>query len=292
MPHTSHRKKQGQKKRLQVNSEDGWTTITSSSSGASDAQKSHESGFSRTFLIPHNSNAHPADIPEGYTLDKLNEDYSRYEKVWTNSQCSKELATILQERIAGTQHGQQPVFTDKLDNCVCIGLGSMVDAVSRRAALLQFAALKQILSILDEERTRPALRSSCIAQDPVFNELDMDFLATTHQVTILRDPEKAASHISNSTFLYAPHCEWSFLLPALQGGAMSPSLVVCNDIEPLISGPLSTSLHGLVSDKAREFVHLPAREAVAFPRFEPHDSVFNDLSIYWRASEPSRDDKC
>jgi SRR1 len=74
------------------------------------------------------------------------------------------------------------------------------------------------------------------AQDPVFNTLDVSFLSS-HLITVLPTPT-ALSHLTATTFLFAPHCERSFLLPVL--GGHDPALVICNDIEASVAGYVYT----------------------------------------------------
>ncbi|KAH0538696.1 hypothetical protein FGG08_004713 [Glutinoglossum americanum] len=73
---------------------------------------------------------------------------------------------------------------------------------------------------------------SIYAQDPVFNTLDISFLSS-RSITVLTSPA-ALSHITSATFLFAPHCERSFLLPALEG--KDPEVVMCNDVEASVIG--------------------------------------------------------
>jgi hypothetical protein len=70
------------------------------------------------------------------------------------------------------------------------------------------------------------------AQDPVFNTLDASFLSS-HSIMVLPSPT-ALSRLTSTTFLFAPHCERSFLLPALEG--KDPEIAMCNDIEASVMG--------------------------------------------------------
>ena len=74
------------------------------------------------------------------------------------------------------------------------------------------------------------------AQDPVFNTLDTSFLSS-RLITVVPTPT-ALTHLASTTFLFAPHCERSFLLPVL--GSHDPALAICNDIEASVTGCVYT----------------------------------------------------
>ncbi|KAI9843273.1 MAG: hypothetical protein M1837_006488 [Sclerophora amabilis] len=268
MPHTARKKKQHpQKKRIQVEAEDGWTTITFTGLGGSHSHGTR-APQGRTRLAP-------AEIPDGYSIDALKKDYMRHDETWKSSQCSSELTALFGQRVI---KGQGRTLR-RIDNCVCLGLGSIVDPFSRRFAHFQLAALQQVLSILDD--SDGSHMSKRVAQDPAFNHIDAEFLET-QDFTVLQNPE-AFEHINDSTFLYAPHCEWSFLLPALRGKP-TPPLVLCNSLDPLVSGPLSATVPIEQLETARDITQ-KNRNCARFPRFEPFESAFNDLSIYWSGND-------
>jgi hypothetical protein len=82
--------------------------------------------------------------------------------------------------------------------------------------------------------------------------------------------------MDESTVIYAPHCERSFFFPGIKG--KDPQLVICNSMEPLISGPMSGCISSEDLDIAQAF--LQGRTGYEFPIFHEDETVFNDLTIY------------
>jgi SRR1 len=117
------------------------------------------------------------------------------------------------------------------------------------------------------------------AQDPVFNTLDKALLESL-DITVAETPDGFAL-IDDSTYIYAPHCERKFFLPALRN--KDPALVICNDMEWHISGPLSVTMPEIESKIATDFIK--NKVATAFPLYAPNDSAFNDLCIYTKSAE-------
>ncbi|KAI9812316.1 MAG: hypothetical protein M1827_004765 [Pycnora praestabilis] len=261
MPHTSRRRVQTHRKRTQVHDSDGWTHIATSR---------HHQDWSKTSpRIPLG----PAETPEGLTTEKLQEEYSRHKRIWAASDCCKALNTILTQQTLVKGEGDAE-WELRIDKCICLGLGSLVDPVSRRYSMFQLGALQSILEVLN---TRVNI-SSIYAQDPVFNDLDKELLGSLN-ITVIEDPQ-VFSRIDQSTFVYAPHCERSFLLPGLAG--KNPALMVGNDMAHMITGSLSSSLTAAELQIGRDFVQ--DRTTTAFPAFEAAENAFNNTTIYWRSS--------
>ena len=129
MPHTS--RKPGPpnrpRKRHHLDVGNGWTTIVSSPFVA------------KTSPTPP-SNFEPATIPPGLTIEKLCDEYARHKKTWEESACCAEVAEALRKKLSGRR--------DKVDGCVCLGLGSLTDGRSRRVGMLQLAVLETVVGIL------------------------------------------------------------------------------------------------------------------------------------------------
>lgn len=70
------------------------------------------------------------------------------------------------------------------------------------------------------------------AQDPVFSSLDEELLDSMN-ITVVKHPT-AFELIDEQTFLFAPHCDRSFLLPGLR--EREPLLVIANSFESLLDG--------------------------------------------------------
>lgn len=83
---------------------------------------------------------------------------------------------------------------------------------------------------------RPGLRNGgpakVYAQDPLFTELDVAFLASLEIVVV--EAPAATALVTPSTFVYAPHCERCFFLPAMQG--TDAALIICNALESVADG--------------------------------------------------------
>ncbi|KAI9812212.1 MAG: hypothetical protein M1832_000481 [Thelocarpon impressellum] len=258
MPHTSRRRPPPRPRRQRQQTDDGWTTITTTSS---------RPGPRRS--IAHESPIRPAELPPGATLDSLRLEYARQETVWQASTCHATLRLELARL--------RPV---SLKSCVCLGLGSLA---GRRHSLLQLAALLTCLDVLGDFAAASAgLRDEpcpLYAQDPAFNALDEALLAS-FGISVVPDPD-AFGLMDASTFLYAPHCERSFLYPAVDG--KEPALAICNGFASAVSGPMSAFVSAREVDIARSF--LQKRTASAFPSLEEAEGTFNDLVIYGRAHE-------
>ncbi len=129
MPHTSRNKKPTQPKRVQVADEDGWTHIIKGSG-------------SHTWKAP---SAHlrrePPDIPAGFTLVKLQQQYETYQAEWEASHSRNRLEVLLD---CGTNGVERP----EICNAVCLGLGSMFDPEHKKHSFFQLAAFRTILSAL------------------------------------------------------------------------------------------------------------------------------------------------
>lgn len=70
-----------------------------------------------------------------------------------------------------------------------------------------------------------------IFQDPIFNPLDRGILASLGYI-VLENPE-AFSKINESTFVFAPHLEFSAYATALEGAL--PALCIANDIDEYLN---------------------------------------------------------
>ncbi|KAI9676465.1 MAG: hypothetical protein M1817_000622 [Caeruleum heppii] len=264
MPRSSTKNKPIHPKRIHQAAEDGWTTIVTLRS-----RKPQNNRHSHT----EQRKLEPAPIPKGCTLPQLQEEFARHETTWKNSTCHDALERRLRQAVDG-------MGSARLKRCVCVGLGSLSGERSRRISMVQLNCLRQCLKILAAIHQIDQI----YAQDPVFNSLDEQLLATMN-ITVVQDPE-AFDLIDETTFLLAPHCERSFLLPGLRG--RDPLLVVANSFESLLNGPLSATIS--VEDRQLAQLFLGRRVAARFPDFEELPSAFNDLMIYWRQPDVKDDD--
>ena len=246
MDQKKHRKKKKQQhsKRIQVVDDQGWTHVTTSTTAFS-----KKSGPRRYVPIPAvDDRLVPAEIPDGFTLEKLRDRYEWHKNRWLTSEAWEAVRGVLEGEMAKSN-------VVEFDNCVCIGLGSLSGLLRgglvdrRTVSLFQVAALAEILEyactydiyILSDRIDTACLPSvvfccvtapglirnnhelarsvsrvkigRCFAQDPVFNSLDQEFLQSIG-IEVVQTPE-AFGMVNEKTFLYAPGAERTHLLDLL-----------------------------------------------------------------------------
>lgn len=134
------KKRQQQKhhKRIEVVDDEGWTHVTTAGK---------KSGPRSRVPIPAvEDKLAPAEIPDGFTLEKLKDRYEWHKDRWQTSTTWEAVKGVLDVEVKKSTKG--------FDNCVCIGLGSpsgllrggLVDR--RTISLFQLAALASILECI------------------------------------------------------------------------------------------------------------------------------------------------
>ncbi|KAI5279883.1 hypothetical protein KEM54_003984 [Ascosphaera aggregata] len=274
-------------KRTKVVDADGWTHVVVMNS---QLRESHHKGFDRK---PSSSAAFlgradvfvPAEAPDGLTFDQLSSKFQAHLERWKDSDAWKQL----QETLKSEQLRDLKV---KIEQCVCIGLGSpsgllrggMVDR--RAVSMYQLAALVSLLHNLN--RDAPAVSDldaksdaefpassnpiKCYAQDPVFNELDIKLLESLG-ITVLTDT--AFTLVDRTTFLYAPGAERAQLALLLE---KCPPLFFGGPLSDLSS--VTSSVERAAEAKAID-TYAAKSSAMRMPGFEPSESAFWKMGLFW-----------
>lgn len=122
--------KKAQQKRLQVTDTAGWTHIVR----GSQAQKHQK------YLTPVDQ-LRPTQVAKGLTIENACDKFERYRKAWGESQHYEQLKAILDRQmlVAGMP---------SINNCVCLGLGSLTGTSSDESSWYQLAILMSVLEIL------------------------------------------------------------------------------------------------------------------------------------------------
>ncbi|KAL8853491.1 MAG: hypothetical protein Q9221_001650 [Calogaya cf. arnoldii] len=139
----------------------------------------------------------------------------------------------------------------------------------------------------------PTPKTPIYIQDPIFNPQDISYLQSTLGYTVLQHPS-AFSHLTPSTFLFAPHLEIELYARALSGG---PQLCVATDVTECID-QLMRTLGGKekdeeVEEKRRQDEELfrGYRDAMAserLPGFE-RDDWMCFTRVYWTTPPEKKD---
>ncbi|EFR00935.1 hypothetical protein MGYG_03936 [Nannizzia gypsea CBS 118893] len=288
MPRSRSKKKTAlPRRRVAVQDEDGWTHITNTRQVTSTATATATSTTTDQLL--------PAEIPDGLTLSQLRAQFESHRQKWLASQTWK---TITSTNI------DKAINKDiTIDKFVCIALGSPSGflrggLIDRRAvSLFQLAAFTSLIEYLsrnsnsnntrhhdedeheddaadddDTKRSRRAYR--CYAQDPVFNRLDVELLASLGVEVVQRE---AFGMVDEQTVLFGPGMERRHLVELL---ARRPVVFFGGPLE----GP-STSSSTTTSDVIEDFKE--KHQSVRLPDFEPNTAPFWGTSIFWRDSHPA-----
>lgn len=132
-------------KRVNIVDDEGWTHVTTSK--GNNTNKSHNSASTAKTTI--HDQLVPAEIPEGLSLQKLNDQYEWHRQKWQESQAWKSIKAALQDSDLLRNAEKKGI-----QNCVCIALGSpsgflrggLVDR--RSISLFQLSALTSIWELL------------------------------------------------------------------------------------------------------------------------------------------------
>ena len=252
MPHTSRKKRPGQKKRIQTTDDQGWTHV---SKGTNRSKYQRRYSFSDEKLSP-------TAIPRGLTIQDVNISFNRCLKIWINSLCLKKLQDSIKDTILASDI--------EITSCVCLGLGSLTGGKFPETGFFELAALVTILEFLNEKHNI----STVYVQDPVFNSLDEEFLCSQGYI-VVPNPVGLAK-IDQTTFVFAPHLEWPVYCTALQN--TFPCLCIGNDICEYLDSPLKAA-----STEAKSVFQtlVETHQSIAMPDFD-RSSWCESTKIYWR----------
>jgi hypothetical protein len=264
-------------KRKQVQSEDGWTVVAGSGSNAPPSTSKAR-------------DARPTRVVDGLTVEKLAAEFKDMEKRWRKSACAKNLEKMLELR------------DWSVTGAVCIGIGSFsldwehrwrsmwqlvlfVGVVELREYSLQTPALLYLQLTTTVRESHPTL--TLHAQEPAFTPLDISFLATLSITTISSDIE---SHITPTSFVFAPFVDWYLLLPIFLRNK-DPELYIGNEIlgDYKVYANTKEKEEALKESNEVGGRFVVGRERRKVPGFEEHGSALEGLMVYWR--EDDEDDE-
>ncbi|KAL1974629.1 hypothetical protein VTN31DRAFT_4833 [Thermomyces dupontii] len=264
-------------KRIQVTDDDGWTHVINSGSlamkrPAAAVAKNHNHHEPQA-APPNNETSppshteptttpiiQPAEAPRRLTLTLLKRQFADHSATWSRSATCETLTATVRSSLAA----------HAVDKIVCIGLGSPSGFVGggwvdrRSVALYQLAALRSIMDCPALHQPSSSHRRVPVyAQDPVFNALDVQLLASLG-ITVVSHPA-GFEMVDGRTFLYAPGAERKHLEVLLEAG--DPPLVFGGPLEDFPSEPLSA--------------FLARRNAVRVPEFDANGHAFWKMSLYY-----------
>ena len=199
--------------------------------------------------------------PEPAQVDLLQRKYDRF---WIDSPCRRGLEDILNSQILRTAHLS-------ISNCVCLGLGSIVNG--RLSSQHQLATLKWMLNLL---RKHFAIDDVGF-YDPALTAADINYL---DWLGFQVDPS-VLGKIDASTFLFAPHLEHAVFVSALT--KETPALCVGNDVKAMID-QVTINENDRARPQSDGFImsaFLEATESSALPPYD-RDPWCYFTRIYWR----------
>jgi hypothetical protein len=125
------------------------------------------------------------------------------------------------------------------------------------------------------------------AREPAFNALDINFLSQLLSITVLDTNEHTQSHITPSSFIFAPFVDWFILLPHYLKNK-DPELYLGNEI-------LTEYARFAGADEEKRAVvgececvgsaFLKGRKRVRLVEFELHGNALNGLVVHLRVEE-------
>ena len=252
MPHTSRKKQQGPKKRLQITDDAGWTHITKTTNKQKYTLQS--ASWSKQLS--------PTQIPRGITTQDVLVSLNKYMAIWKDSSCFSKLKILLRDIVLSSN--------TEITSCVCLGLGSFSGGKFPETSFFELAALVSLLEILSQKHEI----KETYMQDPILNALDSELLQQLGY-TVIPSPS-GFSKIDSCTFLFAPHLEWSIYAAALQN--TFPALCVGNDVMEYLDAPVTAT-----SEEARSCFRsfMENCHSVPMPSFD-RSSWCESTRIYWQ----------
>jgi hypothetical protein len=118
------------------------------------------------------------------------------------------------------------------------------------------------------------------AQDPAFTPLDTAFLSALNISVLTSSIE---SHITPSSFVFAPFVDWFLLLPLFLQNK-DPELYIGNEVLENYRPFANTDEKRVVLAECNRLgkVFLEGREKRKVPEFELHGAALEGLVVYWK----------
>ncbi|KAI1127242.1 hypothetical protein F5Y10DRAFT_198547 [Nemania abortiva] len=213
--------------------------------------------------------APPRPSTPARSLEQIQQDHGRFTSQWKNSASY----SWLQEQLP-LSHTTETGNSVTVTQAICFGLGSF-DGMWSRTAHVQLAAF---FTIVEHLQSKASCRIRCIFQDPVFNSVDKDFIASLGHETVesptgfqLVDPETLAFGIHLERPVYSQVIALHF--PAIFVGT---SYNIWEDI---------TLPEDLDWPRMKELDRICTK--ASFPHDESDSSTFLGTIIYWRQKDTS-----
>lgn len=194
MPHTSRKKKPiARSKRYQIVDEDGWTRVVTGT-----AQRMNSIQLSSTDHDGAATQILKTEVPSDASVATLTTRFEKLQKIWLDSESCTVLRGVLRVHL-GPHH--------KITDCIMFGSGTYCGYrqgwIGRHdVALVQTAVLLTIVDTIEQiQRLRPGVS----AQEPLYNDLDTDFLTSLNIKTLHQ--QDGFEHLSASSLVYAPGAE-------------------------------------------------------------------------------------
>ncbi|KAF2264165.1 hypothetical protein CC78DRAFT_580673 [Lojkania enalia] len=249
----------GRVKRRQVQAGDGWTVVTHRSNEEKVGQS--------TEALQH---AKPTRVVAGLTIERLREDFEKLEGRWRDTECAVQVVEMLRKR------------DWDVHDAVCIGIGSFsLDWEHRFRALWQLVLFRAVVRLA----TKPGPHVCLYAQEPAFTSLDISFLAALN-ITVLES--NIESHISPTSFVFAPFVDWNILLLIFLK-SKDPLLYIGNEVlddyGPYAKSEEKEKIMKECNELGKSF--LQGRACARISEFKLHPHALNGLAVYWRTAQES-----
>ena len=254
------------KKRQQITDSSGWTHVL------------HGPKHGATTTSPNLRSLHLQSIDLGAEIapSDLAQTMQTYDRSWRESECCQQLRCFFERDVSSSLESR------RLQNCVCLGLGSLT--AGRESSKHQLATLTWMLDLLRERHVIDPV----VLQDPAFTPSDVRYL-TRLGYRVLASPH-GFQEIHHHTFLFAPHLERNVYATALEGAL--PPLCVGSDLQTLIDRPFIASTGDDEAAQAEIAIFQRFSNVMhsrAMPSFDG-DTWCYFTNIYWSRDSSNREE--
>ena len=275
-------------KRTEVIDEDGWTRVTTTGKRHPAAVKSDALNVSTDLRT----------VPQpGSNVQKVLKSFEKSIATWSGSESCTVLDNILISKIL-----QNDV---RIDKCLIFGSGSFCGLsrgwISRHSVALQQLAIfckvrdtigessHEAFILTDRLAVATSHKPRCLAQEPAYNDLDVDFLKTL-DVEAVNSPA-GYDLITEKSLVYAPYNEFSVEMDII---SRKPAILITGKIDWLWrndKGLACTNRQDGINTQSRDLEKdcriiesfLQDREHVRLPLLDIKDNPFTNQYIYWLA---------